>query len=179
MQSLKNYPAGVIQGALLFQHAYTTSSNLEKVRLPTASVWIATLLSNQIWLEPSFGFHWNLGINLSRIIGCRALRSLLQILWDTVPLRLRELATSTFAGSKPDLPRCLEDKNLDKTSLLKSLHSWLLTVSFWVNCFHFRPISQSVQFMMAFATCVFEYHGICICFPNKVRVYSPCNPDGA
>lgn len=71
----------------------------------------------QIWLEPLFSFHWNLDINLSRILGSRALRSLLQTLWDTVPLRLRARATATFAGSKPDLPRCLEDKDLDKTSL--------------------------------------------------------------
>lgn len=71
----------------------------------------------QIWLEPLFSFHWNLDINLSRILGSRALRSLLQKLWDTVPLRLRDCATATFAGSKPVLPRCLKDKNLDKTSL--------------------------------------------------------------
>lgn len=71
----------------------------------------------QIWLEPSFSFHWNLDINLSRIVGSRALRSLLQKLWYMVPLRLKDRATPTFAGSKPDLPCYLEDKNLDKTSL--------------------------------------------------------------
>lgn len=71
----------------------------------------------QIWLEPSLSFHWNLDINLSRIVGSRALRSLLQKLWYMVPLRLKDRATPTFAGSKPDLPCYLEDKNLDKTSL--------------------------------------------------------------